>query len=162
MRVKDPKPRIDLAGGYLAGAAVPRGERVNVEDSDLPAPAVSYDPDGPDGDRWRLVRAYVYADRGTVLRVPAGFTFDLASVPRAAWVAIAPFELSIVAPLLHDALYRHGGALPRSWCTPYRTYTRGEADALFRRVMEREGIGWWRRWSAYAAVRAFGRGSWRE
>lgn len=42
--------------------------------------------------------------------MPERFRFDLASLPREAWPLIAPFELSIAAPLLRDYLYRSGGA----------------------------------------------------
>ena len=112
------------------------------------------------GREWRLEDAYTYRDGATAITVPAGFTFDLSSVPRVFWSLIAPFELSIVAPLIHDFLYRHGGDAPGA-IVPPRTYTRAQADRLFLRIMETEGVARWRRVAAYAAVRAFGGGSWR-
>lgn len=133
---------------------------VHVAGSELPPPVITYLVDGPDGNRWRLEADYIYRDPSQRIQVPEGFTFDLASVPRLLWPVIAPFELSIAAPLLHDVLYRHGGALPALWVRPRRTWARKEADVLFREIMEREGVSWWRRWSAYLAVRGFGSGSW--
>lgn len=78
--------------------------------------------------------------------VPEGFTTDLASVPRFLWAVIAPFDLSIEAPVVHDWLYRNGG-LGRS---------RAECDRLFLELMEERGVPFLRRRSAYYAVRLFG------
>ena len=123
-------------------------DRVEIPESRLPPPVLTYRGDG----RWRLEAAYTY----DTITVPAGFEFDLSSVPRVFWPLIAPFELSIVAPLVHDFLYRTGGQLPA------RSYTRAEADGLFRRIMREENVPAWRSTLAYLAVRAFGRGSWRD
>lgn len=108
--------------------------------------------------QWVLHEPYTYFDapHQYPIEMPAGFEFDLASVPRVVWPIIAPFELTIVGPLCHDWLYRHGGKVPG------RTYTRKEADELFRDVMQEEGIAGWRWRAAYAAVRLFGKGSWRD
>jgi len=109
---------------------------------------------------WVLEAAYGYDDVGTRLTVPAGFRFDLASVPRLFWPLVAPFELSIAAPLLHDFLYRHAGAPPPGAALPARRYARRDADRLFREVMAAEGVAAWRRYAAWAAARAFGAPSW--
>jgi Protein of unknown function (DUF1353) len=133
-------------------------QTVEIAGSRLPAPLLSYLGHG----EWRLERDYMYRDRATRIRIPAGFVFDLSSVPRPFWSLIAPFELSIVAPLLHDVLYRHGGNLPPKWVKPPRTYTRAEVDRMFRRIMEAEEVSRWRRVLAYWAVRLFGRLAWRK
>jgi Protein of unknown function (DUF1353) len=129
---------------------------VEISGSRLPPPVIT----SPEIGRWRLEVPYTYHDDGTAITVPAGFEFDLSSVPRPFWSLIAPFELSIVAPLLHDFLYRHGGK-PPAGIDPPRAYSRAEADRLFRHIMEAEAVPTWRRVLAYAAVRAFGRGAWR-
>ena len=121
--------------------------------SGLPAPVVSY---LTRARCWRLERPYTYAEDGLRITVPAGFHFDLASVPRPFWWLIAPFELSVAAPLLHDFLYRYAGRPPAGSVEPPRSFSREEADRLFRRVMEREGVPGWRRAAAFWAVRAFG------
>jgi hypothetical protein len=132
-------------------------DRVEIEGSRLPPPVIT----SPSIGRWRLEAAYTYRDGATTITVPAGFEFDLSSVPRVFWGLIAPFELSIVAPLLHDFLYRNGGKPPAGSIDPPRTYTRAEVDRMFREIMGAENVSAWRRVLAYAAVRAFGRRAWR-
>jgi hypothetical protein len=131
---------------------------VEIAGSPLHAPLLTYTGHG----QWRLGSAYTYRDGETTITIPAGFVFDLSSVPRPFWSLIAPFELSIVAPLLHDVLYRHGGNLPAGWVSPPRAYTRAEVDRMFRRIMEAEEVSPWRRVLAYWAVRVFGRSAWRK
>lgn len=123
-------------------------------------PLLSQEPGG--ACRFRLEHSFSYLLRGCVLTVPAGYTWDLASVPRALWWAVAPFSLGDSGPLLHDYLYGCEGVPPPGACLPHRTFARAEADALFLREMERDGIPWWRRRAAYLAVRAAGWAFWRR
>ena len=131
---------------------------VDVAESRLPPPVLTY----VGGKHWRLEADYAYRDGDTMITVPAGFRFDLSSVPRALWWLIAPFELSIAAPMLHDFLYLHGGRPPAGTLMPPRTYTRADADRVFREVMKAEGVPMWRRVLGYAAVRLFGGDAWHE
>lgn len=110
-------------------------------------------------DAWRLEQSVCVEDPardGAAFVVPAGFVTDLASIPRALWNLVAPFELSIAAPIAHDWLYKHGGQLLDA-----APYARAEADALFRSLMARAGITRAHRTAAYLAVRLFGGSSWR-
>jgi len=132
-------------------------ESVAIERSELPAPILTYISHR---NRWRLETAYSYRDGHTTIIVPEGFVFDLSSVPRLLWWLIAPFELSVAAPLIHDFLYENGGA-PQGAILPPRTYSRAQTDQLFRSIMEREGVPGWRQWVGYAAVRIFGGLAWR-
>jgi hypothetical protein len=131
---------------------------VDVRASRLPPPLLTW----VGGNEWRLEADYAYRNGATTITVPAGFRFDLSSVPRALWWLIAPFELSIAAPLLHDFLYLHGSLPPAGSVDPPRTYTRADADRVFREVMRAEGVPAWRRLLGYAAVRLFGRNAWRS
>lgn len=126
---------------------------IRIMGSELPAPVVSY---LNDKNLWRLQAPYSLTLCGHRIRIPAGFEFDLASVPRLLWWLIAPFELSITAPLLHDFLYQNAGDPPEGTVIPPRTYSRAETDRLFLQVMRREGVPAWRRQLAYLATRLFG------
>src|SRR5687768_5711507 len=103
-------------------------DRIEIAGSRLPPPLIT----SPSIGRWRLEEAYRYNDGATAITVPAEFEFDLSSIPRVFWPLIAPFDLSVVAPLLHDFLYHHGGKLPTSSVDPPRTYERAEVDSMFR------------------------------
>jgi hypothetical protein len=132
-------------------------DRVDIAGSRLPPPLVT----APSIGRWRVEADYTYLDGATAITVPAGFEFDLSTIPRLFWPLIGPFELSIVAPLMHDFLYAHGGRPPAGSVVPPRTYDRAEVDRMFREIMGAEGVPAWRRAVAYAAVRLFGGGAWR-
>ena len=131
---------------------------VEVRSSHLDPPILSF----VGGRQWRLEDDFWFPDAGRVITIPKGFLFDLSSVPRALWWLIAPFDLSVVAPLVHDFLYRYGGMPPAGSIEPPHGYTRAEVDAVFRRIMEAEQVAAWRRVLGYAAVRVFGFWAWRK
>jgi hypothetical protein len=96
--------------------------------------------------------------------IPAGFEFDLASIPRPIWPLIGSFELSLVAPLIHDYFYHYTGRpvyhrraldgqpVPRG---VWHEVSRAEADRIFLDLMLREGVTPWKARAAYHAVRLF-------
>lgn len=105
------------------------------------------------GDReWETLHPVAWQDSqcGIRVEIPAAYQFDLASVPRGFWWLIAPFELSTLAPLVHDWLYERKGL------TEQRRLSRRKCDRVFLRIMKLEGVGRARRTLAYLAVRAFG------
>ena len=114
-----------------------RNQPVVTARSALPAPIISY---VEEENLWRLEEAYGYSKAGHQITVPAGYKFDLASVPRIFWFSIAPFELSLAAPLIHDFLYDHIGDPPAGSITPPKIYSRKEADEIFREIMEKENV----------------------
>lgn len=111
---------------------------------------------------WRLMASQSVHFRGHIITAARGYTFDLASIPRPFWRLIAPYELSIIAPLFHDLLYEYRGRLADGHdVVPHHVYTRREADELFRHLMRVAGVAWWRRVLAYAVVRLCGGVYWR-
>lgn len=74
----------------------------------------------------------------------------------------------MAAPLVHDYLYSHAGkpSVPVSLSNeslppPIRkSLSRADVDLLFLEIMKDEGVSFWRRYPAYAAVRVFGELSW--
>ncbi len=108
---------------------------------------------------WTLVSTFDIALEGHPVRIEPGFRFDLASVPRFLWWFMAPFELSIAAPLVHDWLYRHGGCVTDREGAAFCVTRRG-ADRMFRCIMQDQGVHTWRMALAWCAVRAFGWAAW--
>lgn len=68
---------------------------------------------------------------GRAFTIPSGFVTDLASVPRVFWRIIAPHELGVESPLIHDWLLEHGAE---------HGVTRVEADDVFGAVLQRQRI----------------------
>lgn len=130
------------------------------------------------GSKWFLTledysfRIVVHASSGPtsypygmphIITIPAGYRFDRASIPTVAGIIVTKDSLGCLGPLLHDALYRCDGRLERAplpnevKCSPYRYFTRAEADEAFREVMLADHIKPWRARLAYWAVRQFAR-----
>jgi Protein of unknown function (DUF1353) len=100
---------------------------------------------------WRVNDDFAVESLGHRIVVPAGFTTNLASIPRPLWTLAAPYELSVAATSVHDLGYGRGGAFPNGL-----TLSRAEVDAVFLDLMKQCDVWWWRREGAYKAVRAFG------
>ena len=83
-----------------------------------------------------------------LIEVPAGFIFDGASIPRAAWtlLGVTPFDGRIIhAAVIHDWLYST------------RQRSRKTSDKIFKRIMKKEKlIGPTKRFLIYHSVRAGG------
>lgn len=82
--------------------------------------------------------------------VPAGYVFDLASLPW--WIGWALTKLGKHqrAACLHD------------WFYDNRTNSKTWADKQFRQAMELDGLETWRTWMAWSGVAAGGWFAWRS
>ena len=92
------------------------------------------------------------------VRIPGGFEFDGASVPRPFWRVLPPVAgAHLRAALVHDWLYVQRKCLKDG---NYLPITRAEADWIFRHLMLEDGVNSWLAKAAYSAVVAFGKGTW--
>ena len=82
-----------------------------------------------------------------VIRVPAGFVTDLASVPRFMWAVLPPHGRYAKAAIVHDYLYANG--------IKNKVY----ADKVFLEAMKVLGVSTIKRQAMYWAARLFGRGN---
>jgi hypothetical protein len=110
------------------------------------------------------------------LTVKANYLFDGSSIPKALHSFIGTWDLSLQAPLFHDALYECAGNTvdPRAWFITHEflvddewilsghQWFRSESDRLFFRHMREADVPRWKRRSAYKAVRLFGSRAWRR
>ena len=107
-------------------------------------------------DPWMLVTPMImYSDViGDELVVPAGFSCDLASVPRVPFVYARYGNTAVLPAIVHDYMYS---------CTK-ELYTRKQADLLFYELMSllNDPKRATQRWVMYKAVRGAGWLPWRR
>jgi hypothetical protein len=106
----------------------------------------------------RLLEALEYrvghAASDELVRVPAGFETDFASIPWGLWnffPALGPWARPAI---VHDWLYATAGLGGR--------YSRARADDIFAEAMAVVGVPRWRRVIMVASVRLGGGRAWRE
>lgn len=105
------------------------------------------------GDQtYDLVEPLVWNDNISIIQVNPKFDFDAISIPKIFWSIIdSPFTGKAVKPAtLHDALY----------ASEY--FERHICDLYFLHAMESEGVGYFKRYAMYNAVRLFGGQVWKE
>lgn len=112
------------------------------------------------GSKWWLVLEdyrFSVEVRGKVyeVRVPAGYRYDRSSIPWCFEWLISKDSLGCLGCLLHDVLYSSNGKWFQT--SPWRAWTRAEADLAFRLVMIEDKIDLMRAWTAWEAVRVLGR-----
>ena len=110
---------------------------------------------------WILVEECSYTTRDFTLVAPKDYETDLASIPRFLWSIIAPFELSLPAPLFHDLIYRRAGKMIQPQIDVPHDFTRKEADDIFLELMEKKKVPVWKRTLAYWAVRGLADFAWK-
>jgi hypothetical protein len=98
---------------------------------------------------WRLITSLRYVSALTPgwIVVPPGFETDFASVPRLPLAYLVAGNTAHAPAVVHDYLYRMS------------TVSRQLADAIFYEAMVVDGVSRWRAYLMWAAVRAFGAGS---
>lgn len=101
-----------------------------------------------------FVNVFDYSCPLAPVTVPAGFLYDLASVPWACQWCVPEDGLIRAAALVHDYLYEKNGNVDGV------SYTRKWADRLFRELMIAAGLPKHRAEIAYRAVRLFGGWAW--
>lgn len=116
-----------------------------------------------DGERLRLTEAFVYrvgdAESTEIIRVPAGFECDGQSYPRLLWFVDHPQGKGAKAGFVHDYLYwLNGRPVPETG----RGYDRKRADQIFHEALLVSGVGRFRAWVRFRALRLFGGVAWRK
>ena len=82
------------------------------------------------------------------IRVPAGFEFDGASIPRFFWRVVTPGRPWLLrASCIHDFMYERA------------LYTKRRADKIFKEILLEDGAPGWLANCMFQAVRLAGRGN---
>lgn len=109
-----------------------------------------------DGRTWKLLADFDFASETLerMVRVPAGFVTDFASIPRPLWALLPPTGRYGKAAVIHDDLYRSPHMVRPA-------VTRLQADRTLREGMEALGVTWLVRQVIYLGVRLGGRRSYK-
>ena len=103
-------------------------------------------------------------NKNNKITVPKGFKTDLASVPRAAWMFVAPFDIAR-AGVVHDYLYycirQYRAAAGEGQDEILVQNAKNAADKVFKEAMDvsADHISDWKKVIAHKAVSLFGHSS---
>ena len=110
-----------------------------------------------DGRHYRVIVPFEFASEvvEAIIRIPAGFITDFASIPRVLWALIPPTGRYSKAAVVHDMLYQYPECLPVpvTWMQANRVLLEG---------MEALRVGWLTRHAIFAGVCAGGWIVWRN
>jgi hypothetical protein len=97
---------------------------------------------------WKLIKPItVILSTNDVITIPAGYTYDMASVPKWLWSVVRPFNDGLFGTLVHDYLYVNRSA---------HILTRKQVDQeylFWNQLTNRNKLD---NWVRYIFVRAFG------
>lgn len=97
---------------------------------------------------------FEWLEKKRIIEVPKGFITDFASIPGFLRDRFAVNDDHRLAAVAHDYLYSQSGIIKQLGRDI--TYTRKEADQIFYKLMLTEGVGRFKAWLMYRAVRSFG------
>ena len=106
---------------------------------------------------WMLTNDFIYYHGKQKIEIPAGFTHDLASVPRPLNVFFRKHGKHSKAAIVHDYLYANQGLVSQ-----FKRYTRAESDDIFYQAMLESGVSKFKAWCMWCAVRAGGYFAWKN
>jgi hypothetical protein len=120
--------------------------------------------DTGDGRKWQLAEDFEYhvgsKDSDEVIKVPAGFITDFATIPQFLWGIFPPTGRYTKAAVIHDYLTANKGRIPHATADDntitYRCYTKKQVDKIFLEAMKVLGVNIVTRRVIWAAVSAFG------
>lgn len=107
-------------------------------------------PGAVDGSDWTVRDTFRFEYNGQIFECPAGFTTDLASVPRIPLFYLLTGGTATKPAVAHDRLYNT------------QEVDREIADTIFLELCVAVEVPAWRRNLMYAAVRAFGWRYWNK
>lgn len=104
------------------------------------------------GGRWKMLEPFNYLAVGdNLITIPKGFVHDLASIPKVFRMFFSVNGPHRNAAILHDWGYYKGG-----YVSEYLKLKRVQVDKLFLNAMKETGVGYFKRYAMYYAVRVGG------
>jgi len=109
---------------------------------------------------WEIADDWHFTLNNQDYKIPAGFVFDGASIPKYFWNWLSPIGVLLMPGLIHDYVYANEVLLKKDGTNSHKK-TQKEADQIFRdTAIEINGF-YVINHIAYYALRAFGWVAWR-
>jgi len=109
--------------------------------------------------KWEIAEDWYFSLNDTEYKIPAGFIFDGASIPKYFWNWLSPIGVLLMPGLIHDYLYANENLLKANGVVDSKK-TQKECDQIFRDVAISINGFYIINWIAYYALRLFGWVAW--
>lgn len=114
--------------------------------------------------KWEVVEDYYFKFEDIIYKIPNGFIFDGASIPRLFWIIYSPTGILFIPSIFHDYGYKYGYYLIEGYFKwpgfhPYFSF-KSEIDKTFCRMSEKINGFKIVDLIPYLMVRWFGRWAW--
>ena len=83
---------------------------------------------------WEITKDWHYSIDKTDYVIPAGFTFDGASVPKFLRTFFSPVGVLLIGGLVHDYMYKYAACKPSTEGAPLMLVDQKRADQIFRDI----------------------------
>ncbi len=83
---------------------------------------------------WQITKDWHYSIDGTDYVIPAGFTFDGASIPKFLRTFFSPVGVLLIGGLVHDYMYKYAACNPSTEGAPLMLVDQKRADQIFRDI----------------------------
>ena len=110
---------------------------------------------------WEITKDWHYNIDGTDYVIPAGFTFDGASIPKFLRTFFSPVGVLLVGGLVHDYAYKYTTLLEKNKKNTMDKLTQKRADEIFRDININVNGFYVMNYLAYYSLRLGGWVAWR-
>ena len=83
---------------------------------------------------WQITKDWHYSIDKTDYVIPAGFTFDGASIPKFLRTFFSPVGVLLIGGLVHDYMYKYAACKPSTEGAPLMLVDQKRADQIFRDI----------------------------
>ena len=83
---------------------------------------------------WEITKDWHYSIDKTDYVIPAGFTFDGASIPKFLRTFFSPVGVLLIGGLVHDYMYKYAACKPSTEGAPLMLVDQKRADQIFRDI----------------------------
>jgi hypothetical protein len=84
--------------------------------------------------RWKMEQDWIYSIGGIDYKIPKGFVFDGASVPKYFRSWLSPMGVLLIAGLIHDYGYKYAGILRADSVQTLISRNQKQMDIMFRDI----------------------------